>query len=124
MTGTATGFVDRRQIDVAHPVGELVGQLRSDLHGQPGLAGTPGAGHRDQPVLGDQLPQLRHFGLPPHETGQAGRKIVRRTGIDDPQRRELGAHVGVAQLHHPLRAGQIPQQRANPDRSTTTPSGR
>ena len=44
---------DRRQVDVAHAVGQHVCQSSRDLQGQPGLADAAGAGQRDEPVVRD-----------------------------------------------------------------------
>ena len=45
-----------------------------------------------------------------HETGQLHRKTCGHNGFRYAQRRELVDQVGMAQLHHPLRAGQITQR--------------
>jgi hypothetical protein len=43
------------------------------------------------------------------EAGELHRKVVGDNGAGCPQRRELDARVGVAQLHHPFRAEQVTQ---------------
>jgi hypothetical protein len=76
---------------------------------RPRLTHPTRAGQTHQPVIGQQLPHVAHLGLAPNETGELYRKIMGDNHAGCAQRRELNAQIGMAQLHHPLGAGQIAQ---------------
>ena len=103
---------DRRQIDVADAVGELTAHLAGDFDGQPGLACAARAGQGDQPVVGQEAADLGDLRGTADEARQLSRKIVRSNGIRCPQRREVVAQIGVAQLRDPHGAGEITQRMA------------
>ena len=101
---------DRRQVDVPGAVAEISRDLGGHLHRQPGLAHAAGPDQGDQPVAGQGVPQAPDFRLAPNETRELGRKIMGCEVGVRAQRRKVVAQVGVAQLHHPLGAGQITQR--------------
>jgi hypothetical protein len=70
-------ILHRRQLGQPHPVSEPASRLPGYLADQPRLPGTPGTGHRHQPVLTQLADDLVHHPSPAHETGQRGRKAVR-----------------------------------------------
>ena len=73
-------------------------------------AGAAGTGQGHQPVIGEQPAYIVHLGFAPNETGELYQKIVRTNAFSGTQWREIIAKIGVAQLHHPFRAGQIAQR--------------
>ena len=78
-------------------------------YGETGLTRAAGARQRDKAVLRQKLAHLRHLGTAANETRELRRKPMRHSGFGHPQRRELVAKIGMAQLHHPLRARHIAQ---------------
>ena len=107
--GHDVGVGDRREVDVPHPVAELVGYLGRDLHRQTRLADAARAGQRHQPVVGEQPPHVDHLAPRPTKLVSCAGRCCATSGFRCAKRRELVAKVGVAQLHHPFRSGQIPQ---------------
>ena len=73
----------RRQLHQPRPVREPAPHLDGHLASQPGLAHTPGSGHRDQPVLLQQARDLAHRPVPADETRQLGREPVHATRRGD-----------------------------------------
>ncbi len=52
---------------------------------------------------------LRHLVNAANETRELGRKTRAHQRLPGPQRRELVVQIGMTQLHHPFRSGQVPQ---------------
>ena len=90
------------------PSGKRLHQLGGHLQGQAGLAASPRPGDRHQPLVADQGGQLGDLGGPADEGGALDRQVV-GAQVQGAQRRELVLQVGVAQLEHPLGAGQVLQ---------------
>ena len=75
------GIGDRRQIDQPHPAAESTGDLGGDLHRQARFADTARAGERHEPVVGQDLPHVVHFGFAAHETRELHRKMLGDNGF-------------------------------------------
>ena len=103
------GIGDRRKIRVPDSVTELGRDASRDLNSETSLAGAAGTGQRHQPVSGQQLPHILHLGFAPNKTRELHRKVMRTNALSGTQWRELVTQVGVTQLHHSFRAGQIAQ---------------
>ena len=109
VSGTTSGCGDRRQIGIENAVGEVTAHLAGDLDRQPGLARSACAGQGHEPVVGQRTADLRDLRCAADEARQLSRKIMSGNGIRCPQRREVVAQIGMAQLRNPNGAGEVAQ---------------
>ena len=110
VTGTTSGSVSGREVDVPDPVGEFGGHREPRPVREACFSGTARAGQRDEAVVGERLADVVHFRLAPNETRQLRRKTLGGNGIGGAQRWKVVVQVGVAELHHAFGAGQIAQR--------------
>ena len=108
--GTRSGSVIGARSTYHTPSPNSPASCGRDLDRQPGFAHPARTGQRHQPVLRQQLAHLGQLRVAANETGQLHRKMLGDNRFGYAQRRELVDQVGMAQLHHPLRAGQIAQR--------------
>ena len=111
VTGTSSGSVIGARSTYHTPSPNSPAHLGRDLDRQPGLAHPARTGQRHQPVLRPAAPAAGSAAAsrPTKLVSCTGRRWE-TTAFGDAQRRELVDQVGMAQLHHPLRAGQITQR--------------
>ena len=107
VSATSSGSVDAGQLDEPHG-GELGQQVGGGVDGEAGLADAPDAGERDDPVAPRHGDEPLDVEVPPDQRRALGRQVV-GVGVDAADRRELLAEVGVDDLPHPLRLGQVAQ---------------
>ena len=107
--GHQRGVGERRQVDEPRTVVEVLGELRRQLDGKPRLANPARARQRHQAVLGQQTGHIGPVGVAAHETGELHGKMLCSNHFPSTQGWEIGADVGVAQLHHSLPTWQVAQ---------------
>ena len=66
----------RRQVDPPDPAGKTRRERGRQPQRQPGLAGPPGPGQREQPPLPQQIRTPRQIPGPPHERADLGREVA------------------------------------------------
>ena len=100
---------DRRQIGIENAVGEVTAHLAGDLDRQPRLACAACAGQGHEPVVGQGAADLGDLCCAADEARQLRREIMRGNGIRCPQRWEVVAQIGMAQLRYPDGTGEVAQ---------------
>jgi hypothetical protein len=98
----------RGQFEKPDPVGELVGQLRCELHRQAGLADPTHPGQSHQAMSLHRGLNLGDLGLAP-DKARSRRPQIARTRIERPQCRKVSLQAHRSDLKHTDRGGQIPQ---------------
>src|SRR5215470_59687 len=76
---------------------------------QPSFADTSSSGQRDEPVAGEDLPNIFEFIGSSYEAGELHGKVMSHNGYHRSQRRILVVQIRVAQLHHAFGPGQVGQ---------------
>ena len=99
-------ILDRRQGHEVDAVRELIHDIGRDLQAQPSLAGAAGAGERQQPGSGQQLPGLPHLVVTADETRHLRGQVV-RCGFQGAQSRKFPRQPLDVELVQAFRAREI-----------------